>query len=50
MWSVLLYFAHGSVSCHHRRHTSWAIMVDLVVRLNNGKEVVESRDDVLIYD
>ncbi len=23
---------------------------DLVVRLNNGKEIVESRDDVLIYD
>ena len=23
---------------------------DVVVRLNNGKEIVESRDDVLIYD
>jgi len=23
---------------------------DVVVRLNNGKEVMESRDDVLIYD
>ena len=23
---------------------------DVVVRLNNGKEIVESRNDVLIYD
>jgi hypothetical protein len=47
---LLLYFAHPLSWVTREGYIVGDYGKDVVVRLNNGKEIVESRDDVLIYD